>query len=89
MRIRNIIVACALFGATLLASSADAQWVYRYYDSYRPHSHSYQYWYPQPHYRRWHDTSHWDYHQPRIVPHGTHYHVTPGHYDYHQDGHWH
>lgn len=36
----------------------------------------------------WHDTSHWDYHPTQIVPHGNHYHVQPGHYDYHQTGHW-
>ncbi len=42
--------------------------------------------YPQP---RWHDTSHWDYHPAQIVPHGNHLHVVPGHYDYHQTGHWH
>ncbi|WP_437202311.1 hypothetical protein [Planctomicrobium sp. SH664] len=36
-----------------------------------------------------HDTSHWDYHGPTIVPHRNHFHVTPGHYHYHQSGHWH
>ena len=38
---------------------------------------------------RWHDTSHYDYHPTTVVPHGNHYHVVPGHYDYHQSGHWH
>jgi hypothetical protein len=37
----------------------------------------------------WHDTSHWDYHPAQIVPHGNHFHYVPGHYDYHQTGHWH
>ena len=37
----------------------------------------------------WHDTSHYDYHPTTVVPHGDHYHVQPGHYDYHQSGHWH
>lgn len=46
----------------------------------------YGYGYTQP---RWHDTSHYDYHPTTVVPHGNHYHVIPGHYDYHQTGHWH
>ena len=37
---------------------------------------------------RWHDTSHYDYHPTTVTPHGNHYHVTPGHYDYHRSGHW-
>lgn len=37
----------------------------------------------------WHDTSHYDYHPTTVVPHGNHYHVIPGHYDYHRTGHWH
>jgi hypothetical protein len=37
----------------------------------------------------WHDTSHWDYHPAQVVPHGNHLHIVPGHYDYHQTGHWH
>lgn len=39
--------------------------------------------------RRWHDTSHWDYHPTTVVPHGDHLHVVPGHYDWHQTGHMH
>jgi hypothetical protein len=39
--------------------------------------------------RVWHDTSHYDYHPTTVVPHGDHYHVQPGHYDYHRTGHWH
>ena len=39
-------------------------------------------------YRTWHNTSHYDYHTPSVVPHGNHYHVVPGHYDLHQTGHW-
>lgn len=38
---------------------------------------------------RWHDTSHYDYHPTTVVPHGNHYDVIPGHYRYHQSGHWH
>lgn len=44
------------------------------------------YGYTQP---RWHDTSHYDYHPAQVVPHGNHYHVIPGHYDYHRTGHYH
>jgi hypothetical protein len=92
MRMKKIIAACALFGAMFAGSTADAQWWG--YREYRPTYSGYwyqapSYWYQQPYYRQWHDTSHWDYHQPQVVPHGNHYHVQPGHYDYHQDGHWH
>ena len=38
--------------------------------------------------RVWHDTSHYDYHPTTIVPHGNHYHVLPGHYDFHETGHY-
>ncbi len=38
--------------------------------------------------RRWHDTSHYDYHGPSLVPHGNHYDFVPGHYDFHRSGHW-
>lgn len=38
--------------------------------------------------RQWHDTSHYDYHPPELVPHGNHFHYQPGHYDLHQTGHW-
>lgn len=37
----------------------------------------------------WHDTSHYDYHPTEIINHGSHYHVIPGHYDFHRSGHWH
>lgn len=37
----------------------------------------------------YHDTSHYDYHAPSIQRHRGHYDVVPGHYDYHQTGHWH
>jgi len=40
-------------------------------------------------YGRYHNTSHWDYHPTTIVPHRGHYHVIPGHYDWHNTGHWH
>jgi hypothetical protein len=38
--------------------------------------------------RHWHDTSHWDYHPARIVPHGNHFHIAPRHYHWHQEGHF-
>lgn len=37
----------------------------------------------------WHDTSHYDYYPTTVVPHGNHYDVLPGHYHYHNTGHWH
>lgn len=39
--------------------------------------------------RVWHDTSHWDYHPPTLQRHGDHFHIVPGHYDWHQTGHMH
>lgn len=40
--------------------------------------------------RPWyHDTSHYDYHAPQLVPHGNHFDYVPGHYDLHRTGHWH
>jgi hypothetical protein len=36
----------------------------------------------------WHDTSHWDYHPGGFVRHYDHYDYVPGHFDYHQEGHW-
>ncbi|MEX0716938.1 MAG: hypothetical protein WD066_10135 [Planctomycetaceae bacterium] len=55
-----------------------------YQSFYNP---SYGNWgYSQPY---WHDTSHYDYHPTRIVPHGNHYDVIPGHYHLHHSGHWH
>lgn len=36
----------------------------------------------------WHDTSHYDYVPSRIIPHGNHYHVQPGGYIWHQQGHF-
>ena len=56
--------------------------------NYAPRYQSYQpsYGYGQSYY---HDTSHYDYHAPSIQRHRNHYHVTPGHYDYHQTGHFH
>jgi hypothetical protein len=37
----------------------------------------------------YHDTSHYDYVPPRIIPHGNHIHVQPGGYYWHQTGHVH
>jgi hypothetical protein len=36
----------------------------------------------------WHDTSHWDYIPPRVIRHCDHYHVQPGGWTFHRDGHW-
>jgi hypothetical protein len=36
----------------------------------------------------WHDTSHFDYHPPQLVPHGNHFDYQPGHFDFHRTGHW-
>ena len=36
----------------------------------------------------WHDTSHYDYHPGEVVRHRNHYHYVPGHYDFHETGHW-
>ena len=81
--------------------SAEAQWGYRSghshrgYDSHdyrgdyrsRGYDTHYRGGYYRPHYH-WHDTSHYDWHAPSIQRHGNHYHYTPGHYDFHRDGHW-
>ena len=37
---------------------------------------------------RYHDTTHYDYHPPVVVQHRRHFHVQPGHFDLHRDGHW-
>lgn len=50
--------------------------------------HRYRSWHRGPVHYDWHDTSHWDYHPPSLVPHGNHYDFVPGHYDYHRTGHW-
>lgn len=31
---------------------------------------------------------HYDYHPPRVVPHGNHYDYIPGHYHWHRGRHW-
>ncbi len=36
----------------------------------------------------WHDTSHLDYHGPSLQRHRNHFHLVPGHYDVHREGHW-
>ena len=48
--------------------------------------------YRPTYYRRpavWHDTSHFDYHRGRLVPHGDHLDYIPGHWSLHRTGHWH
>jgi|GEM_PF-1151238 hypothetical protein len=37
----------------------------------------------------YHDTSHYDYVPPRVIPHGNHFHYVPGGYYFHQTGHYH
>lgn len=37
---------------------------------------------------RWHDTSHYDYHGPSLQRHGNHFDYVPGHYHFHQSGHY-
>lgn len=37
----------------------------------------------------YHDTSHYDWHPTEIRRHGDHFHIQPGHYDFHRTGHWH
>lgn len=37
----------------------------------------------------WHDTSHYRYYPTRIVPHGNHYDIIPGHSHLHRSGHYH
>ncbi len=32
--------------------------------------------------------SHYDYRPIQVIPHRDHYHVIPGHYDYHRTGYW-
>ncbi|MDA1017524.1 MAG: hypothetical protein O3A00_24085 [Planctomycetota bacterium] len=51
-----------------------------YYGNYGGYS------YRQPTY---HDPSHYDYHPTTIQRHRNHDHVIPGHYHWHQTGHWH
>jgi hypothetical protein len=48
-----------------------------------------QRWCPPGGYGQWHNTSHWDYHPGSFQRHRNHFHYVPGHYDYHQTGHWH
>lgn len=36
-----------------------------------------------------HNTTHLDYHGPKLVPHNGHLDYVPGHYHVHQTGHWH
>ncbi len=61
------------------------------YQSYQPSYQSYQSYQPSYGYGQsyYHDTSHYDYHAPSLQRHGNHFDVVPGHYDYHQTGHYH
>ncbi|GAA5507779.1 hypothetical protein [Novipirellula caenicola] len=62
----------------------------RYGSSYRSYYGGYHGGYGHGHrHGYYHDTSHWDYHPTEIIRHGNHFHVQPGHYDWHQTGHWH
>ncbi len=52
---------------------------YSYAPSYTPAYQSQSY---------YHNTSHYDYHAPSLQRHRGHYDYVPGHYDYHQTGHY-
>lgn len=85
-----VVAALALFAGNVQAGGCGygGYGGYSGYSGHGCHSQGYGgYVQPQPH-AHWHDTSHWDYHPTQIVPHGNHYHVVPGHYDYHQTGHY-
>ncbi len=90
---KNLITACAVVAVmALFAGSASAnhgyygggQGCHQNYGSYNFGNQGYV----QPQ-AQWHNTSHYDYHPTTIVPHGNHFHVQPGHYDFHQTGHYH
>ena len=99
MFVKSAITAAAmLVGGAMVSApeTADAQFGF-YYGNSRGHNHyghnhgwrgNYgQGWGNYGH--RYHDTSHYDWHPTEIRRHGNHYHVQPGHYDYHRQGHWH
>ena len=85
LTIAAVVVALGVF--TALPNTASAQWG-NYGNGYGNYN-SWNYGWGGQAPRRWHDTSHWDYHPTTVVPHGNHYHVMPGHYDFHQTGHMH
>ncbi len=90
---KKAVALCAVVAVlAIFAGSAQAQCGYGYggygYGGYSYGAGAYNYGFVgRPHYH-WHDTSHWDYHPTRIVPHGNHFHVQPGHFHYHNTGHW-
>ena len=67
------------------------QYVSSGYQNYQPSYQSYQSYQPSYGYGQsyYHNTSHYDYHAPSLQQHRNHYDVVPGHYDYHQTGHYH
>ncbi len=79
-----VVAAFALFAGS---AQADCYHGYGGYSYAAPSYHVVQPYVVQPH-LHWHDTSHYDYHPTQIIDHGCHYHVIPGHYDFHQDGHY-
>ena len=59
---------------------------YRYGSGFRSQNFGY---YGSPWRGNYHNTGHYDYHPTTVVPHRNHYHVVPGHYHWHNTGHWH
>jgi hypothetical protein len=91
----TVVAAISLFAAG--TSSAQAQW----YGSYGGYGGWNQPYYGHYHHNvnpytatwggghlHWHDTSHYHYQPPTVVPHRNHYHYQPGGYYLHQQGHW-
>jgi hypothetical protein len=77
MNMKKIIAVCAVVGAMLFAGgTADARWGHRHF---RPHVHTYRYVTPYVYQPYWYYSTH-VYHPGRVVWHGNHFHVTPGHW---------
>jgi hypothetical protein len=65
------------------------QFVYSGYRGYAPGYQNYGTNYGYSGHSYYHDTSHYDYHAPSLQWHGNHFDAVPGHYDFHQTGHFH
>ena len=74
---RLLVAASAVLALSMAFSSQASAQHYGCSSGYGGHGH-----------RTWHDTSHYDYHAPSLVPHRGHYDYVPGHYHRHQTGHW-
>jgi hypothetical protein len=76
-----LIITALLVVLTLgLSASASAQWISDGFGGYGGGYGGYP---------TFHNTSHYDYHPAHLQQHGNHFHYVPGHYDYHQTGHYH